>query len=61
MCRFDAATTRGGVALLTQAMRAVKHLCCEKPVAPDLASAPELVELAAKCTKYGVVQLLGWF
>lgn len=54
---FDAATTQGRSALLTQAMLAGKHVYCEKPVAPDLASALELVKLAKRCgTKHGVVQ-----
>src|SRR5690349_8784662 len=33
---FDAATTQRRPGLLTQAMRAGKHVYCEKPVAPHL-------------------------
>jgi predicted dehydrogenase len=54
---FDAATTQGRAALLTQAMRAGKHVYCEKPVAPRLADALALVQLARQTgVKHGVVQ-----
>ena len=54
---FDAATTQGRAHLLTRAMRAGKHVYCEKPVAPSLSDALELVRLAKKCgVKHGVVQ-----
>jgi predicted dehydrogenase len=54
---FDAATTQGRPKLLERAMRAGKHVYCEKPAAPSLDSALELVRLARKCgVKHGVVQ-----
>src|SRR5215468_2003782 len=43
---FDAATTNGRASLLSRAMRAGKHVYCEKPVAPSLAESLELVRLA---------------
>jgi predicted dehydrogenase len=54
---FDSATTQGRASLLARAMRAGKHVYCEKPVAPALNAALELVRLANKCgVKHGVVQ-----
>ena len=54
---FDSATTLGRPSLLERAMRAGKHVYCEKPVAPSLSAALELVRLARQCgVKHGVVQ-----
>jgi predicted dehydrogenase len=54
---FDSASTQGRASLLERAMRAGKHVYCEKPVAPSLSAALELVRLARKCgVKHGVVQ-----
>jgi predicted dehydrogenase len=54
---FDSASTRGRAHLLERAMRAGKHVYCEKPVAPALSTSLELVRLARKCgVKHGVVQ-----
>lgn len=54
---FDAATTQLRAQLLTRAMRSGKHIYCEKPVAPRLTDALELVRLAKKTgIKHGVVQ-----
>ena len=54
---FDAASTQGRASLLERAMRAGKHVYCEKPVAPALSEALQLVRLARKCgVKHGVVQ-----
>ena len=54
---FDAATTQGRPALLERAMRAGKHVYCEKPVATGLDEALALVRLAKQSgIKHGVVQ-----
>jgi predicted dehydrogenase len=54
---FDSASTQGRASLLERAMRAGKHVYCEKPVAPTLSAALELVRLARQCgVKHGVVQ-----
>jgi predicted dehydrogenase len=54
---FDSASTQGRASLLERAMRAGKHVYCEKPVAPDLSAALELVRLARKRgVRHGVVQ-----
>jgi predicted dehydrogenase len=54
---FDAANTQRRPGLLTQAMRAGKHVYCEKPVATQLADALALVGVAKKVgIKHGVVQ-----
>jgi predicted dehydrogenase len=54
---FDSATTQGRPRLLERAMHAGKHVYCEKPVAPDLEAALDLVRVArARGVKHGVVQ-----
>ena len=54
---FDAGTTLMRPELLTRAMRAGKHIYCEKPVATKLADAVELVKVARQTgIKHGVVQ-----
>ena len=54
---FDAATTQGRPALLELAIRAGKHVYCEKPVATNLGAALGLVRLARRSgVKHGVVQ-----
>ncbi len=54
---FDAGTTQMRPRLLAQALRAGKHLYCEKPVATNLKDAQEITALArASGLKHGVVQ-----
>jgi predicted dehydrogenase len=54
---FDALTTTMRAENLRKAIRAGKHIYCEKPVATDTATAMELVELARRAgVKNGVVQ-----
>jgi predicted dehydrogenase len=54
---FDAATTQGRPSLLKKAIRAGKHVYCEKPVATSVSEALELVKLARQAgIKHGVVQ-----
>lgn len=54
---FDAATTQLRPTLLSQAIRAGKHVYCEKPVATTLDEALALARLArASAVKHGVVQ-----
>lgn len=54
---FDAQTTTRRAESLKAAIQAGKHVYCEKPVAPDLATALELVGLARRArVKHGVVQ-----
>ena len=54
---FDAGTTQMRPALLAQALRAGKHVYCEKPVATNLGEAVEIARLAqASGLKHGAVQ-----
>jgi predicted dehydrogenase len=54
---FDAATTQLRAGLLKQAMKAGKHVYCEKPVSETLKDALDLVRAAKKAgIKHGVVQ-----
>ena len=54
---FDAQTTQRRVADVTTAIRAGKHVYCEKPVSETLAQALELARLAKEHgVKHGVVQ-----
>lgn len=54
---FDAGSTQMRAELLTKAIKAGKHVYCEKPVADSLASALAVARLAAKRgVKSGVVQ-----
>src|SRR5216683_1140245 len=54
---FDAQVTSLRSGSLRAAMQAGKHLYCEKPIAPTLAEALELVRLAEQAgVKHGVVQ-----
>jgi predicted dehydrogenase len=54
---FDAGTTLMRPELLARAMRAGKHIYCEKPVATNLPDAIELIRLARQTgIKHGVVQ-----
>jgi predicted dehydrogenase len=58
---FDAASTRLRPKLLKQAIRAGKHVYCEKPVATTLAEASDLYRAAKKARiKHGVVQDKLW-
>ncbi|HMA09353.1 MAG TPA: Gfo/Idh/MocA family oxidoreductase, partial [Ramlibacter sp.] len=54
---FDAGTTQMRPALLARAIRAGKHVYCEKPVATNLNEAVEIARVAqASGLKHGVVQ-----
>jgi predicted dehydrogenase len=54
---FDAQVTSERAAAVKAAITAAKHIYCEKPIAPDLRTALELADLAAKSgVKNGVVQ-----
>lgn len=58
---FDAGTTQMRPALLAQAIRAGKHVYCEKPIATNLNEAVEIARLAeeagrARGIKHGAVQ-----
>ncbi len=58
---FDAASTQLRPKLLKQAIKAGKHVYCEKPVATTLAEAMDLVKAAKKAkVKHGVVQDKLW-
>jgi predicted dehydrogenase len=58
---FDAASTQLRPKLLTQAIRAGKHIYCEKPVATSLSQAVDLYKAAKKArVKHGVVQDKLW-
>jgi predicted dehydrogenase len=58
---FDAASTQVRSALLKRAIRAGKHVYCEKPVATTLAEAMSLYKAAKKArVKHGVVQDKLW-
>jgi predicted dehydrogenase len=58
---FDAASTQLRPRLLKQAIRAGKHVYCEKPVATTLAEASDLYRAAKKARiKHGVVQDKLW-
>jgi predicted dehydrogenase len=58
---FDAGTTQMRPALLAKALRAGKHVYCEKPIATNLAEAVEICRLAQEANrshglKHGAVQ-----
>jgi predicted dehydrogenase len=54
---FDAGTTQMRPALLAKAIRAGKHVYCEKPIATNLNEAVEIARLAQKSgLKHGAVQ-----
>jgi predicted dehydrogenase len=58
---FDAGTTPMRPALLAKALRAGKHVYCEKPIATNLAEAVQIAQLATKLEherglKHGAVQ-----
>lgn len=54
---FDAGTTQMRPALLAKAIRAGKHVYCEKPIATNLNEAVEVARLAEKSgLKHGAVQ-----
>jgi predicted dehydrogenase len=58
---FDAASTQLRPMLLKQAIKAGKHVYCEKPVSTTLAEAKDLVKAARKAkVKHGVVQDKLW-
>jgi predicted dehydrogenase len=54
---FDAGTTQMRPTLLAKALRAGKHVYCEKPIATTLGEAVEIAKLAGKSgLKHGAVQ-----
>jgi predicted dehydrogenase len=54
---FDAGSTQMRPALLAQAIRAGKHIYCEKPIATTLAEAVDIARVAGQAgIKHGVVQ-----
>jgi predicted dehydrogenase len=54
---FDAGSTQMRAGLLTQAIKAGKHIYCEKPIAEDIDTALKVAQLAKKKgIKNGVVQ-----
>jgi predicted dehydrogenase len=54
---FDAGTTQMRPTLLAKALRAKKHVYCEKPIATTLGEAVEIAKLAQKSgLKHGAVQ-----
>jgi predicted dehydrogenase len=54
---FDAGTTQMRPALLAKAIRAAKHVYCEKPIATNLKEAVEIARLAQQSgLKHGAVQ-----
>ncbi|KTR07900.1 oxidoreductase [Aureimonas ureilytica] len=54
---FDAGTTQMRGSLLAKAIRAGKHVYCEKPISDTMPEAIEVAELAARSgVKHGVVQ-----
>jgi len=58
---FDAASTQLRPRLLKQAIKAGKHVYCEKPVSTNLAEAMDLYKAAKKAkVKHGVVQDKLW-
>src|SRR5262249_10204767 len=58
---FDAASTQLRPKLVKQAIRAGKHIYCEKPVSTTLAEAVDLYKAAKKAkVKHGVVQDKLW-
>ncbi len=58
---FDSQTTAQRAAAVRKAIAAGKHVYCEKPVAPDLATALDLYKLAEEArVKHGVVQDKLW-
>ena len=54
---FDARTTQMRPTLLAKALRAGKHVYCEKPIATTLAEAMDIAQMAQKSgLKHGAVQ-----